>query len=117
MELAEEFRATTFPGVDPDLFAKALHIPLQDLATLAGVHRVIVTETPANARLQSFLRDALRALAAALELTRDRDRTIFWFRNAPIPEFRHRTAEQLVAEGKSDAIVSYLHSIASGSTG
>jgi hypothetical protein len=65
-------------------------------------------------RSLTFVAVDLGALAAALELTRDRDRTIFWFRNAPIPEFRHRTAEQLVAEGKSDAIVSYLNSIASG---
>jgi hypothetical protein len=60
---------------------------------LAGVHRTTVTETPRNARLQGFLREALRALSAAYEVTQDRDRSIFWFRNTPIPEFGHRTAE------------------------
>jgi hypothetical protein len=112
-----DFRAPNQPVIQPERFAEALHLRLQDLATLAGVHRSTVTETPANARLQGFLREALRALSAAYELTHDRDRSIFWFRNSPIPEFGHRTAEQLVAEGKTEAIVSYLTSIAAGSSG
>jgi len=90
---------------------------LQDLANLAGVHRTTVTETPTNSRLQRFLREALRALSAAYEVTHDRDRSIFWFRNTPIPEFGHRTAERIVAEGNTDAVVSYLASIANGSSG
>jgi hypothetical protein len=89
----------------------------QDLAKLAGVHRTTVTETPGNARLQGFLREALRALSAAYEVTRDRDRSIFWFRNTPIPEFGHRTAETIVAEGKTDAVIAYLTSVAAGSSG
>ena len=38
-------------------------------------------------------------------------------RNTPIPEFHHRTAEHLVSTGKTDAVVSYLLSIESGSSG
>jgi hypothetical protein len=49
--------------------------------------------------------NALRALSAAYEVTRDRDRSIFWYRNTPIPEFGRRTAEQIVAGAKSDAII------------
>ena len=40
-------------------------------------------------------------------------RTAAW----TIPEFQHRTAEHLVSTGKTDAVVSYLLSIESGSTG
>jgi hypothetical protein len=94
-----------------------LHLRVQDLARLAGVHRTTVTEAPANPRLQSFLREALRVLSAAYELTQDRDRSLFWFRNEPIPEFGHRTAEQLVADGKTDSIIAYLTSITGGSSG
>jgi hypothetical protein len=114
---AEEFRAPDQSVIQPELFAEALNLRLQDLATLAGVHRTTVTETPANARLQGYLRNALRALSAAYAVTHDRDRSIFWFRNSPIPEFAHRTAEQLVAEGKTEAIISYLTSIDAGSSG
>jgi transcriptional regulator with XRE-family HTH domain len=114
---AEEFRMPGQPVIQPERFAEALHLRVQDLAKLAGVHRTTVTETPSNARLQRFLREALRALSAAFEVTHDRDRSIFWFRNSPIPEFGHRTAETLVAEGKTDAVVAYLTSISAGSSG
>jgi hypothetical protein len=114
---AEEFRAPDQPVIQPERFAQALNLRLQDLANLAGVHRTTVTETPANARLQAYLREAMRALSAAYEVTQDRDRSIFWFRNTPIREFGHRTAERLVAEGKTEAIIRYLTSIAAGSSG
>ena len=117
MGFAEEFRAPGQPLIQPERFADALNLRLQDLAKLAGVHRTTVTETPGNARLQRFLREALRALSAAYEVTRDRDRSIFWFRNTPIPEFGHRTAETIIAEGKTDAVIAYLTSIAAGSSG
>src|SRR6202795_2515449 len=110
MGFAEEFRAPNQPVIQPERFAEALHLRVQDLAKLAGVHRTTVTETPSNARLQGFLREALRALSAAYEVTHDRDRSIFWFRNTPIPEFGHRTAETIVAEGKIDAVIAYLTS-------
>jgi hypothetical protein len=114
---AEEFRSLNQPIIEPERFAEALHLQTQDLAKLAGVHRTTITESPSNARLQGFLREALRAMSAAYELTHDRDRTIFWFRNSPIPEFDHLTAEQLVANGQSEAIVQYLKSVTAGSSG
>jgi hypothetical protein len=61
--------------------------------------------------------DALRVLSAAMGVTGDRDRATYWYRNTPIPEFQHRTAEHLVSAGKTDAVVAYLLSIESGSTG
>ena len=114
---AEEFRAPDLPIIEPQRLAEALHLRLQDLATLAGVPERMVTETPTNARLQGYLRNVLRALSAAYELTHDRDQSIFWFRNSPIPELGRRTAEQIVAAGKTDAVISYLTSIAAGSIG
>jgi hypothetical protein len=117
MGFAEEFRTPGQPVIQPERFAEALHLHVQDLAKLAGVHRTTVTETPGNARLLRFLREALRSLSAAYEVTQDQDRSILWFRNTPIPEFGHRTAETLVAEGKTDAIIANLMSIAAGSPG
>jgi hypothetical protein len=87
MGFAEEFRTPGQPVIQPDRFAEALHLRVQDLAKLAGVHHTTVTESPSNARSQRFPREALRALSAAYEVTQDRDRSIFWFRNTPIPEF------------------------------
>jgi RNA recognition motif-containing protein len=114
---ADEFRSAHQPIIDPEKFSKALHIQLQDLAKMAGVHRTTVSENPTNAKLQGYLREAVRAMSAAYEVTEDRDRTIFWFRNTPIAEYAHQTAEQLVAMGKTDAVIAYLQSIALGSSG
>ena len=72
---------------------------------------------PAHAEPPTFMRDALRALSAAMGVAGIRDRAIYWYRNTPIPEFQHRTAEHLVSTGKTDAVISYLLSIESGSSG
>jgi len=114
---AEEFRAPGQSVIQPERFAAALNLQVQELAQLAHVHRATVSEAPANAKLQGFMREALRVLSAAFDVVRDRQRAIYWYRNSPIPEFQHRTAEQLVAERKTDAVLSYLASIGSGSSG
>jgi hypothetical protein len=117
MGFAEEFRAPGLPTIAPDRYASVLKLQVQDLAKLAGVHRTTVTENPSNARLQGFLRNALKVLTAALEVAGDRDRAIYWFRSVPIPEFDHQTAEELVGMCRTDAVLRYLTSIASGSSG
>jgi hypothetical protein len=70
-----------------------------------------------NSKLQKFMRDALRVISAAMEVQPDRSHALYWFRNAPIPEFSRRPAEQRVSRGKVDANISYLESTGSGSTG
>ncbi len=114
---ADELRSPGQPAIAPERFAAAMHLHQQDLAQLAHVHRTTVAEAPTNAKLQAFMRDALRVLSAAMSVAGDRDRAIYWYRNTPIPEFRHLTAEHLVSTGKTDAVVSYLLSIESGSSG
>jgi hypothetical protein len=114
---ADEFRAPGQSVIEPVRFAAALNLQMQELAQLAHVHRATVSEAPTNARLQAFMREALRVLSAAVDVARDRERAIYWYRNSPIPEFQHRTAEQLVADQKADAVLSYLASISSGSSG
>jgi hypothetical protein len=114
---AEEFRAPGQAVIEPERFATALHLQIQELAQLARVHRATVSEAPTNVRLQGFMREALQVLSATLDVVRDRERAIYWYRNSPIPEFQHRTAEQLVAEHKTEAVLSYLASIGGGSTG
>ncbi len=68
-------------------------------------------------KLQRLMREALRVVSASAGITGDEDRAIYWMRNTPIPEFDNRTAMDLVAEGKADAVVKYLQSIESGSSG
>ena len=115
--IAEEFREPGQVLIRPERFAAALNLQLQELAQLAHVHRTTVSEAPSNARLQGFMRESLQVISAALEVAQDRDRAFFWYRNAPIPEFGHHTAEQLVADHKTEAVLAYLQSVASGSSG
>lgn len=105
------------PVIAPDRFAAAMHLRQQDLAQLARVHRTTVAEAPTNARLQQFMRDTLRVLSAATAVAGAHERAIYWYRNTPIAEFRHQTAEQLVSAGQTDAVVNYLTSIEAGSSG
>jgi hypothetical protein len=53
------------PIISPLRFAQMLHLEQQKLAELAHVHRNTVSRMPASPRLQDFLRDAVRVLAAA----------------------------------------------------
>ena len=117
MGFAEEFRAKGKPYMAPEQFAEAMHLQLQDLARLAGVHRTTLADNPSNHRLQGYLRDSLKALSAAYELSGDRDRAIYWFRNVPLPEYDHRTAEELVAAGRVDTVLAHVGQLLSGSSG
>jgi len=116
-QFALELQAPGRPLIAPDRFAEAFHLRQQDLAELAHVHRATVGAAPANVKLQQFMRDTLSVLSAAMDVNRDYVRAMYWYKNSPIPEFGHRTAEQLVSAGKAEAVISYLLSVASGSTG
>jgi uncharacterized protein (DUF2384 family) len=113
----EQFQSTGQIAIEPGKFAAALQLQIQELAQLAGVHRATVREAPSNLRLQSFLRESVRVLAAATEVSGDQGKAMFWFRNEPIRDFGYQTAEKLVSAGKADAVIDYLQSIESGSTG
>jgi hypothetical protein len=116
-QFARGLQAEDQPLIAPERFAAAFHLRQQDLAELAHVHRATVSAAPANIKLQHFMRDTLRVLSAAMEINPDQAQAMYWYKNSPIPEFQHLTSEQLVSAGKTEAVVSYLLSIASGSTG
>lgn len=116
-EFALGLRAADRPLIAPERFAEAFHLRHQDLAELAHVHRTTVSAAPGNVKLQQFMRDTLRVLSAAMDINSDQARAMYWYKNTPIPEFQHHTAEQLVSGGKVDTVIAYLLSVASGSTG
>ena len=94
-----------------------LHLEQQKLAELAHVHRNTVSRMPASPRLQDFLRDAVRVLAAAFTLAGSTDRAMFWFRSHPIQDFEYKTPETLVSEGRANAVIQYIESLHAGATG
>lgn len=105
------------PYISPTQFAKVTGISLQELAALAGVHRNTVSQHPDSVRLQNRLRDMVKAIAAAAAVTGDIDKAIYWFRNEPIADYRHKTGAELVAEGQLQAVLAYLEDLRNGANG
>lgn len=107
----------TRTALSPAALANALGISIQKLASVARVHRNTVSLTPASPKLQEAMVDIVRVLSATHALNGDIERTLFWFRNQPIADFRHFTAIQLVGQGEVQALVDYIESISAGPTG
>ncbi|KVH09198.1 hypothetical protein WS84_19590 [Burkholderia anthina] len=110
------------PGGAPPIisargFAAALHIDLQTLAGLAHVHRNTVSRLAGSESLQKFLREALRIIRAAVDISGDLQYTLFWYRNDPLPAFDYKTAEQLVSEGRTEDLLRYITSLDASAAG
>lgn len=106
------------PFLSPAKVGETLHLQVQGLAERAHVHRNTVTRAPDSEAVQAYLRKVVRVLSAAFQVNGgDFVRTIAWFKNQPIAELRHKTADELVTEDKADAVVAYIESIASGYVG
>lgn len=113
----EEFHEKGTPNLSPARIADRFSMQIQELAALAGVHRNTVRLHPESPRLQEYMRNLLRALSAATAIQPDIERAIFYLKNAPIPSFQHKTAYQLVGEGRTDDLIRYLESVESGYVG
>lgn len=103
--------------LSPKRFGDVLSIDVQTLATQAHVHRNTISRAPASESVQKFLRDALRVIRAAHDLSCDVGRAIFWYRNDPLPPFGYKTAEQLVSEGRTEDVLRYVVSLEAGAAG
>lgn len=57
-----------------------------------------------------------RVMQAVEAISGDHDRAVAWLQE-PLPTFDGKTALELIAEGRTDAVLRYLASIASGFVG
>jgi hypothetical protein len=103
--------------LSPRSFVAALQIDLQTLADQAHVHRNTLTRAPSSPSIQNFLREALRVLRAANDLSGDFDLALFWYRNEPLQAFGYKTAETLVSEGRANDVIRYVESLQAGAAG
>ena len=104
-------------ALSPKRFSEVFSMDLQTLAAQAHVHRNTVSRAPASESVQRFLREALRVIRAAADLSGDVDRALFWYRNEPLPPFGYKTAEQLVSEGRTEDLLRYIESLEAGAAG
>lgn len=105
------------PLLSPRQFSQRLHLDLQTLATQAHVHRNTLSRAPESESVQRFLREAVRVIRAATDLSGDVDKALFWYRNEPLPPFGYRSAEQLVSDGRTEDVLRYLESLEAGAAG
>jgi len=104
-------------ALSPKRFSERLGMDLQTLATQAHVHRNTLSRAPASESVQRFLREAVRVIRAATDLSGDLDRALFWYRNEPLRPFAYKTAEQLVSEGRGEDVLRYVASLEAGAAG
>ncbi|MFC0266608.1 hypothetical protein [Kushneria aurantia] len=117
----QDLRVAARPGgqpiINPRLFASALSMDIQVLANRAHVHRTTIARAESAEKLQAFLREAIRILAAATDINGNFQDALFWFRNEPISTFDYQTAEQLVSEGRSEDLLRYIRALRAGVVG
>lgn len=93
------------PLISPARYIAMLKLDIGTFAQHAHVHRNTVTRAPGAASVQSYLRQNIRVLAAALNASgNDLGKALQWFRNEPLPPFAFKTAEQLVADGRATGV-------------
>ena len=101
--------------ISPQLVSAMLRVPLARLAQLAHVHRNTLTLRPHSAAVQQRLGEVARVVATAADLLGgDTDRAVIWFKYQPLAGFDGDTAEELIAAGHADAVLSHLEVLRDG---
>ncbi|MCC7228068.1 MAG: DUF2384 domain-containing protein [Burkholderiaceae bacterium] len=114
---AEQFREQGTPYLSPVRIGDFFGFKVQELAERAHVHRNTPTARPQAPQLQKYLRDMVRVLAIATEMTGDEKRAAFLLRNEPLRAFGYKTADTLIQEGKADMVIAFLESLMGGAAG
>jgi hypothetical protein len=112
----ESLQEPRTPYISPKRLSKALGVKVANLAQLTGVHRNTL-RNPSSERLQSRMREMVKVISAATELTGDVDKAIYWYRNEPIADYGHRTAAELVADGHAEAVLAFIRDLENGARG
>jgi hypothetical protein len=113
----EAVRMDKAPLISPLRFAEVLAMEQKELASFAGVHRNTLSRSPGSAPLQAYLRDSVRAIAAATDLSGDAAKAAYWYRNQPLAPFDYKTPSQVVSDGKTDALIHYIELLDAGAAG
>lgn len=111
-----ENRSLDHPWIVIDDMAKWFD---EDLPNLLQTNPVTGFVPADQERLRAMIREChkLRALAVAIKMTGDKDRASFLMQNEPLKAFDNKTADTLIKEGRSVAVIAYLQSLAGGAAG
>lgn len=104
-------------SISPKRYGQALHVDMQTLAAKAHVHRNTLRRAPEAESVQRYLRDSVRVIRAAVDVVGSVEQAIFWYKNNPVPTFDYKTPQDLVSEGRTDALIRYIQSLQAGFAG
>lgn len=119
MNSVDSFLANVIDGdglVKTDWLSNELHITKTELASASGLSRDSVSKaTRLRARAtQSRLKDVAEIINRVLPWAGSVPQAFAWYRAQSLPSFGDRTPEDLVKEGRAEAVKSYLSRIALG---
>jgi uncharacterized protein (DUF2384 family) len=103
-------------GIEPGLLIRQLRISKTELAAASGLSRdAVFKQVRVNTRAtQARLRDVAEIIARVLPWAGSVAQAFAWYRAQPIPSFGDQTPEDLVKEGRAEAVKAYLSRIAVG---
>lgn len=106
------------PMLSPTRYITLLDMDVETLARNVGVSVSAITNTPGAASIQSHLKDNLRVIKAAYDVSgADLVKSLRWFRAEQLPAFGQRTAEQAVSAGQVDDVIRLIDSLHGGAAG
>ena len=77
----------------PKRLSQALGVTVANLAQLTGVHRNPL-RNPLSERLGGRMREMVKVISTATELTGNARKAIYWYRNELVSDYGHRTAAE-----------------------
>jgi hypothetical protein len=103
-------------GIEPGRFVLLLCITKTELAAATGLSRdAVFKHARVNARAtQTRLRDVAEIIARVMPWAGSVAQAFAWYRAQSIPSFGDQTPEDLVKEGRAEAVKAYLSRIAVG---
>jgi len=101
--------------ISPERVAAMLHMPLAGIARVTDVHRNTLARSPNAPKVQARLGEVMRILTEAADMMGDDlAKAAIWFRHQPLSGFDGQTAEELVAAGHAQAVVTHLSMLRDG---
>ena len=105
------------PSISPKRFGLVFRVDMQTLAAKARVHRNTVRLAPHTETVQSHLRESVRVIRAAADISGTIEKAIYWFKNHPLSTFDYKTPQDLVSEKRTEALIKYVQSLQGGFAG
>lgn len=109
--------AEASPSISPKRYGMVFKVDMQTLAAQARVHRNTVRLAPDSETIQSYLRDSIRVMRAATDISGSIEKALYWFKNHPLPAFDYQTPQHLVSEKRTEALIKYIQSLQAGFSG